>query len=297
MLYDSLHDKIVPLGPGAIIYPAHGAGSACGGSISNREESTISIEAAQNKMLMIGDKRAFVEAKVKEVIEKPFYFSTMEELNLRGQPILGHLPQPPPLSPKEFEGLMGSHVVLDVRAPTAFATAHVRGSINIPQEVMPNYAGWIIGYDRPLLLVLDQNEDIQKTVRELIRIGYDRIGGYLRDGLEGWTKAGRPISAFPAIDPRSLHQRIANEDVFILDVRMKKEWEESRIDGAKHIFVGYLNEHLDQVPSDRPVAVMCSSGLRGSLGASILQGHGYDNMINVLGGMGGWKKAGLPTSK
>jgi hydroxyacylglutathione hydrolase len=299
MLFDSLHHKLLTLGTGTIIYPAHGAGSACGGSISNREESTIGLEISQNKALEITDKENFVAMKRQEKIERPFYFSTMEEINLRGPPVLGHLPRPPSLSPDEFGELASDRcVVLDVRVPTSFASAHIEGALSIPMEVMPNYAGWMIGYDRPLLLVMDENGDVQKVVSELVRIGYTDIAGYLRDGMEGWTKAGQPAASFPAITAQELNaRREAGEDIFILDVRMNKEWSGERVQGATHIFIGYLEKQLEEVPRDRPVAVMCSSGLRGSLGASVLQRNGYCCPINVLGGMGGWKKAGLPVSK
>lgn len=294
-LFDSLHTKLIPLGPEVMIYPAHGAGSPCGGSISNREESTIGLELVQNHALKLADRESFVAMKLDERMEKPYYFTKMEEVNLQGQPILGRLPQPPSLSPKEFRDLAGDgRIVLDVRIPTAFATAHVQGAISIPTEVLPNYAGWMLGYDRPILLVLDENRDIQKLTAELIRIGYDRIDGYLRDGMEGWTKAGQPIASFPAITGLELHGRLeAGEDIFILDVRTNKEWVSGRIEGAVHIFAGYLAKRMGEVPRDRPVAVMCSSGLRGSLGASLLQNEGYDMMFNVLGGTSGWRKAGL----
>jgi hydroxyacylglutathione hydrolase len=295
-LFDSLHSKLIPLGPGTIVYPAHGAGSPCGGSISNREESTIGIEMLQNRVLKIPDKKGFVTMKLAEKMEKPYYFSKMEEVNLQGQPVLGCLPQPPSLSPKEFLELAGEgRVILDVRSPTAFATAHAPGAISIPTEVLPNYAGWILGYDRPLLLVLDENRDIQRVVAELVRIGYERIDGYLRDSMESWTKAGLPIASFPAITGLELHERLAaGEDIFVLDVRTSKERADGWIEGSVHIFAGYLGKRIDEVPRDRPVAVMCSSGLRGSLGASLLQNQGYEQMLNVLGGLGGWKKAGLP---
>ncbi len=298
-LFDSLHTKLIPLGPGVIIYPAHGAGSPCGGSISNREESTIGLELVQNHALKLTDQESFVAMKLGEKMEKPYYFTKMEEINIQGQPILGRLPQPPSLSPKGFKDLAGDgRIVLDVRIPTAFATAHALGAISIPTEVLPNYVGWMLGYDRPLLLVLDENRDIQKVTAELIRIGYDRIDGYLRDGMEGWTKAAQPIASFPAITGLELHDRLAaGEDIFVLDVRTNKEWVDGRVEGAVHIFAGYLPKRMSEVPRDRPVAVMCSSGLRGSLGASLLQNDGFDLMFNVLGGMNGWKNAGLPVVK
>jgi hydroxyacylglutathione hydrolase len=276
-----------------IIFPAHGAGSACGGSISNREDSTIGVEEKQNKMLQM-DREEFMSVKRREKIEKPFYFLTMEKMNLIGQPILGRLPQPPPLDPEEFASLSGSHAILDIRNPPAFAAAHIKNSLSVPLEVLASYAGWVLRYDLPLLLVLNGNSDCQGVVRELIRIGFDRIDGYLRDGMEGWTKSGMPISSFPVIDSRELNAHLLDGRASVLDVRMQKEWDSGRIEGAQHIFVGHLYKRLDEVPRDRLVAVICSSGLRGSLGASILQNEGFDNAVNVLGGMSGWKKASLP---
>jgi hydroxyacylglutathione hydrolase len=231
--------------------------------------------------------------KKKERIEKPFYFATMERMNLEGQPILGRVPQPPPLSPKEFADRSDSHVILDVRTPPAFATAHIQNSINIPLEILASYAGWVLRYDLPILLV-GSTEEREGAVRELIRVGFDNIDGYLWEGMEGWTKSGMPIRSFPAIDANELNHRISDGSIVVLDVRMDKEWNEGRIKDSQHIMVGYLYKRLDEVPKDRAVAIMCSSGLRGSLGASILQNEGFENPVNVLGGIGGWKKAGYP---
>ena len=164
--------------------------------------------------------------------------------------------------------------------------------------MLPNYAGWMLGYDRPILLVMDENRDIQKVVAELVRIGYDGIDGYLRDGMEGWTKAGLPIASFPAITGLELHDRLeAGREHLHPRCAHEQGVGRGADRGAVHIFAGYLAKRMDEVPRDRPVAVMCSSGLRGSLGASLLQNQGYDQMFNVLGGMGGWKKAGLPVVK
>jgi hydroxyacylglutathione hydrolase len=295
MLFDSLHNKLLPLGEGTIIYPAHGSGSACGGSISDREESTIGLEMVQNKALRIARKEEFVAMKMEEVLEKPYYFSRMEEINLAGQPVLGRVPRPAFLSPNELTRFHeAGATVLDVRAPSSFAGGHVPGSIGIPREVLPNYAGWILEYDRPLLLVTDGPEEVDAVVRALVRIGYDDIAGYLGGGVEVWARNGLPVRSFPSVTPAELHDLMSRgKDVHVLDVRTEKEWRTGRIERSQHIFAGYLKNRIGEVPGDRTVAVMCSSGLRGSLGAGILQDAGYD-VVNVLGGIGGWNKAGLP---
>lgn len=295
LLFDSLHNKILRLGEGTIIYPAHGAGSACGGSISDREESTIGLEMVQNKALHLERKEDFVAMKTGEVMEKPYYFTRMEEVNLAGQPVLGSLPHPPALSPGEFErSARSGAAVLDVRAPTSFAGGHVPGSISIPLEVLPNYAGWMLGYDRPLLLVTDGPGELDRVVRMLVRIGYDDLAGHLAGGVEGWAKSGLPVSSFPSVTPMELHRMLSRgEDILVLDVRTEKERRAGWVEGSLHIFAGYLKYRMGEVPGGRRVAVMCSSGMRGSLGAGLLQDAGHD-VLNVLGGMGGWMKAGLP---
>ncbi len=298
MLFDSIHGKLLPLGESTIIYPAHGAGSPCGGSISDREESTIGLELAQNKALRIGRREDFVRMKLEEVLEKPYYFARMEDVNLVGQPILGRLPRPPALAPGELSRFTeAGAVLLDVRAPSSFAGGHVPGSINIPREVLPNYAGWVLEYDRPVLLITDGPEVLDAIVRMLVRIGYDDIAGYLGGGVEAWAKAGLPLRSFPSIAPAELNAMLEKgEDVHVLDVRTEKEWNSGRIEGSQHVFVGYLKGRTDEVPRGRKVAVMCSSGLRGSLAAGMLHDHGFD-VLNVLGGTGGWAKAGLPLVK
>lgn len=290
--YDSLFGKLLPLGDGAIIFPAHGAGSPCGGSIGTREESTIGLEKAQNHALRVKSKEEFVAMKKDEVIEKPFYFSHMEEVNLEGQPLLGHLPTVPPVSPQDLWSRRDESIILDIRAPASYASAQIPGSLNIPLEILPNYAGWTLPYGRPILLVAEEPGQLDPAVRALVRIGYDQLTGHLDGGMEAWFKTALPITRFEATTAKEFSDR--KNDMFLLDIRMEKEWREVRAEGAQHIFVGYLGGRLSEVPRGREIGILCSSGLRGSLAASILKNNGYEP-VNLLGGMGGWQKAGLPT--
>jgi hydroxyacylglutathione hydrolase len=196
---------------------------------------------------------------------------------------------------KEFqERAERGAMVLDVRSPTSFAGGHLPGSLSIPQEVLPNYAGWVLEYGRDILLVTDGPDDVEEIVRILVRIGLDNIVGHLTDSVEGWAKAGLEVRGFPSITPRELYRSLTQgEDLTILDVRTEREWRAERLERSIHIFAGYLKRDMEKVPRDRPVAVLCSSGLRGSLGSSILQDRGYE-VLNVIGGTGGWKKSGLP---
>lgn len=289
--YESLFGGVLPLGDRTIIFPAHGAGSPCGGDIGTREDSTIGLERAQNHALKVGGKEEFVALKRREAFEKPPYFERMEEINLKGQPVLGHLPRAPPVPPAEA-GEKGG-VMLDIRSPPAFAGSHIPGSLSIPLEILSHYGGWVLPYGRSIMLVVEDAGSLDEAVRALVRIGHDDIVGHVRDGMDGWYKAGLPTARFDAITARELHERAGREDLTFLDIRMEKEWKEGHVENALHIFVGYLEARIEEVPPDRPVAVLCSSGQRGSLAASILEAHGR-TPINLLGGMGGWRKAGLP---
>jgi len=290
--YDSLFHRLLPLGDRTIILPAHGAGSACGSAIGTREDSTIGLERAQNPALMVSGKEEFIALKRREAFEMPPYFCRMEDVNLRGQPVLGHLPRVPPMAPAEV-GARRDLVLVDIRSPPAFAASHIAGSVSLPQEILPHYSGWVLPYGRPLVLVAEATAQLDSAVRALVRVGYDDIVGHVREGMAGWYNAGLPTAHFDALTATELHERSRREAFFFLDIRLEKEWREGHVEGAHHIFVGHLPSRIEEVPADRPVAVLCSTGQRGSLAASILKAHGREP-INLLGGMGGWSQAGLP---
>ena len=301
-LYDSLLNKILPLGDGVILCPAHGAGSVCGGAISEREWSTLGLEHRQNPLLQ-KKREEFIRFKVAERLERPPYFRKMEEYNLAGPPLLVNLPDPPALSPSEFKKHIeqGAQVV-DVRMPSAFGGSHIKCSYSIWMEGLSVYSGWLLSYGKPILLVLGNRKQLETAVSYLIRLGYDLIDGYLCEGaeacgLESWYTAAHPIEHFGLLSIQELKERLNDShNLIVLDVRTDEEWREGHIEGASHIYVGHLEEQLDMIPDDCPVAVVCSVGNRGSLAASILRRAGHENVFNVLGGMMAWNKAGYKTS-
>jgi hydroxyacylglutathione hydrolase len=297
-LYDSIINKLLPLGDGVILCPAHGAGSVCGLHIANRDESTIGIERVQNPVLQIKDKGEFVKYKLAEKPERPHYFSQMEKLNLKGPPLLGCLPLPAPLTPTEFKREMEEGaVVVDTSEPTAFGGAHIRGAYSIWLEGLPVFGGWMLPYDRPILLVLEDQSHLERAVRYLIRAGYDRIAGYLRDGTEGWYNAGLPTESLPLLSVHQLKGMLdRGEELLVLDTRGQDEWDSGHIAGSLHVYVGYLEQRLGEVPKDKPIAVICNVGHRAGLGASILLRLGYPNVYNVLGSVKAWIAAGFPVT-
>ena len=295
-LYNSICDKLLPLGDGVILCPAHSAGSVCGLNIADRDESTLGIERVQNPVLQIKDRDDFVSYKLAEQPELPPYFRQMEKLNLAGPPVLGCLPQPPPLTPADVrEEMERGAVVVDTSAPAAFGGAHIKGAYSIWLEGLPLFAGWVLPYDKPLLLVLEDPAHLETAVRYLIRAGYDRISGYLKGGIEGWYNGGYPIESLPLLSVHELKEKTnRGEGLTVLDVRGQTEWETGHIRGALHIYVGHLEQRLAEIPQDKPVAVYCTVGHRAGLGASILLRNGFSRVYNVLGSIQAWVTAGYP---
>jgi len=297
-LYDSIFNKLLPLGDGVILYPAHGGGSVCGLHIANRDESTIGIERIQNPVLQTKNKNEFVKYKLAEKPEMPHYFRQMEKLNLEGPPLLGCLPLPSPLTPTEFgQNIDKGAVVVDTSEPAAFGGAHIKGAYSIWLEGLPVFGGWVLLHDKPILLVLEDQSHLERAVRYLIRAGYDRIIGYLRDGTEGWYNAGFPTESLPLLSVQQLKSMLERrEELVVLDTRGQDEWELGHIAGSLHIYVGYLEQRLAEVPKDKPIAVICNVGHRAGLGASMLLRASYQSVYNVLGSVKAWVAAGFPVT-
>jgi len=298
-LYDSIFKKILPLGDEVILHPAHGAGSVCGGAISEREHSTLGLERHQNPALQKTDKDDFIRYKTQEKMEFPPYFKMMEKYNLEGPPLLYELPVPELLSPEEFsEEMKGSAVVLDTRMPHSFGGAHIKGSLSIWLEGLPSFAGWVLPYDKKILLVTEEQEQLETAVRYLVRLGYDNVAGFLNGGIGAWYIDAQPVDGFNLISVHDLKDRLEKgETMFILDVRSDEEWEEGHIQDATHIYVGHLEENLDKIPGDCRIIVYCGTGRRSNIAASILKKHGYNRIYNVLGSMTAWKSAGYEVVK
>jgi len=296
-LYDSIFNKLLPLGEGVILCPGHGAGSVCGLNVGSRDESTLGTERIQNPILQIKNKNDFIKHKVAEQAERPPYFRQMEKYNLEGPPLLGCMPLPVPLNPIEFRREMEKGVVVvDTSEPAAFGGAHIKGAYSIWLEGLPAFAGWFLSYDKPTLLVLEDQCHLERAVRYLIRVGYDRLIGYLRGGTEGWYNAGLPTENLPLLSVHQLKDKIdRGEELIVLDARGQDEWNSGHIEGALHIYVGHLEQRLAEVPRDKPIAVICNVGHRAGLGASILLRAGYQQVYNVLGSVKAWKAAGFPT--
>jgi hydroxyacylglutathione hydrolase len=293
LLYESIFHKLLPLGDGVIVAPAHGSGSACGTAIAERPWTTIGLERAHNRWLQCRTKDDFVQHAAR-MLDYPPYFRMMEKLNLEGAPLLCTVRQPAALSAKEFAAGAKDVTVLDTRWELGFNSAHVPGAISIWEMGLSGWAGWFVTYDKPILLVGDSS-DVSPVVRVLSRLGFDRIEGFLAGGMISWHSAGLPSQRIPTVTVQELCRLLDDGTAaWILDVRSLAEVEQQAVPGAQHIHLSHLLEAMGQVPRDRPVSIFCGSGVRSTVAASLLQRAAYDNVSVVLGGLSAWSSVRCP---
>jgi len=210
------------------------------------------------------------------------------------------MPLPVPLNPADFRSEMqkGEMIVIDTSAPAAFGGAHIKNSLNLALPIFPHYAGWVLPPDKSILLVLEDTCHLDGVSRHLVRLGYDNVVGYLKGGVENWYSMGLPVEHLPVLSVQELRLLIESRSpITVLDVRTQSEWEQGHIEGAIHKFVGHVGEGMEEIPADRPVAVLCNIGNRASLAASVLLQQDSRDVYNVLGSMRAWTAAGYPVAK
>jgi hydroxyacylglutathione hydrolase len=197
-----------------------------------------------------------------------------------------------------FERLIDQGMlVVDTRSSAAFGEGHIPGAVNIGlSDNFVTWIGWLIPHDRPLLFVLEADQNYPEVVRRLYRIGHERIEGYLEGGMLSWQRAEMPIASLPQLSVEALKKkREAGEIENIIDVRLSREWEAGHIPGAVHLFLGDVEKEIDRLSPSSSTAVICGSGDRSSIGASLLKRNRFQTVYNVAGGMTAWKNAGYPT--
>lgn len=296
LLFDSLR-KIEALGDQAVIYPAHGAGSVCGDSMAAREVSTIGYEKLNNQRLRITEREAFIEAKLAEHHDVPPYFEFMERGNLVGAKAVPASLLPPPLSGEQLAQMDDHAVIVDVRSPSAFLGAHLPGSLCLPEDMISAFAGWFLHPDDEIVLVADDANQAERATRHLARIGYDRVCGHLGPNLASWAASGGDFNTVPVLDADQVNERVKNppQDWTLLDVRGAEEVRAARIEASTHIYLGDLRQTADQLDDDRAYTVMCGSGARATIAASLLLRSGIERVDLFLGSLGAWKQEGFAT--
>jgi hydroxyacylglutathione hydrolase len=276
------------------VWPAHGAGSACGKALGAIPSSTVGYEKMFNAALSYDDEDKFIKVLLDGQPEPPKYFAKMKQLNKKERQVLEELPQPQKLDVEQLkEKLDGGATVVDVRAANDFATRHIPGTINIPEnKSFTTWAGWLLEYDQPFYLITNEKTACQ-AVRDLISIGLDNLGGYFEPTvIEQWPE--QPLQSYEITTPQAVAERVVNGEITVLDVRADNEWAEGHLPEAKHLMLGYLPNRFEEVPTDKPIVVQCRSGARSAIGASILQAKGVSQVMNLAGGYQAWAAAGLP---
>ena len=298
-LYNSLFEKLLPLGDHVLVYPAHGAGSVCGHSITGQEPTTIGYEKKTNPYLQLS-MESFVEKVSNEELVVPRYFRQMEEYNQNGPPLFSELLYPKPLSLAAFneEILEPIVMIMDTRMPYAFAGSHIPNSLSMWLGGTSVYPGWLLDTKQYIVFILERPPDINIVAPRLRRLGFDNLCGFLCGGMNEWQEAGNPITSTGTMSVLDLKNKLEKKEVVVLDVREPNEWKEDGIiNGAKCIHFTDLPNKMGSLPKDKPIAATCSVGNRASTAASILEKAGYKNVSNVLGGMTAWTNLGYPTRK
>ena len=281
------------------IYPAHGEGSLCGKGMSSKPNSTIGFEMAHNPVMQLSFEE-FEAVMKREFPERPRSFSHIINTNLKGAPLLERCPITRDLSPLQVNRLIEQGaVILDTRDTAAFGGAHIPGSINIGfAHNSANWIGMVIEPDAELVLVVTSTEAYDEMTRQLHRIGYDNIIGYLYGGIAAWQESGLPIGQLWQISAQSLFQKLQSGSYdYFFDVRTPSEWAAGRIEQAVHLPLNKLLTEIPDIPRDKEVIVTCGVGYRGNIAASYLQRHGFTHVHSLAGGIKAWINAGYPVTK
>lgn len=293
LLHGSLFEKLLPLGDQCLVYPAHGAGSICGAGLSRRRFSTIGYERMHNRSLL-EDRDAFIHARLGEHHYHPPYFRMMEVYNQHGAPVFAHLPVPAPVDPPSLEEALGQGAQLvDTRPAEAFAGTHVPASLAIPADMLATWAGWLLDYDRDVYLIVDHVRELDDVVRMLYRLGFDRIRGYLRNGLRAWVASGRDFLTLPVVHARELPVRGHSLQNVLLDVRSATEYAAGHVPGSRHWYAGEITDKFYGWSDDTRITTYCESGRRAVIAAAALRRVGYQNVEVCLGSMQAYRALGL----
>jgi len=293
--YHSLRTRLGKFSDYVEIYPAHGAGSLCGAGISAKPSSTLGFERLTNPFLQL-DFDKFREQLSANTPHRPINFTHIINTNMRGQQPVHKLPginEYNPLTCKKFLSESPDNIIIDLREATAFGGAHIPGSFNI--GMAPNSALWVGNVVKPesrILLLANNHQDIEQAVTMFRRVGYDNIQGYII-GLNGWIMAAEETGFLPQISVHSLHSVLRKySNHLVLDVRNDQEWLTGHIDQARHLPLPQLINQGLNCELDQHISVICLSGYRSNIAASMLKQRGFKNVYSVIGGMSTWKTAG-----
>ncbi len=298
-LYDSLRNRIMPLPDHLIVYPNHGAGSACGKKMSQETTDTLGNQKKNNYALRPDMTREeFIEELLEGLTAPPGYFPKNVVMNIQGYESLDDVMDraEQPLDAEAFELVANESraLILDTRTDADFSKGFIPNSVNIGLE--GNFAPWvgemIPDIKQEILLVTDPGDEEEAIIR-LSRVGYDHVIGYLKGGFETWTKANKEIDSSERMQPEAFTKAFEKGEYQLFDVRKKSEFDSQHIKGAHNVPLNEINQHLAQFPKEKPFALHCEGGYRSMIAASILKQRGFDNFIDVEGGFEDLKETSI----
>lgn len=295
LLFDSLRNKIMPFADDVIVYPAHGAGSACGKNLSKETFGTLGEQKQTNYALRADMTREeFIKEVTDGLLPPPAYFPMNVKLNKEGyQNVEEIIEKNKALTPEEFELLANEidALILDVRHQDDFSKGHIPGSIFIGLD--GGFAPWvgalILDYKQPILLVAPEGRE-QEAITRLSRVGYDQTVGYLQGSFDAWRKAGKEFDTLASITPQELEQKLQTQKLPVFDVRKPGEYQSEHLEIAESTPLDFLNDHLTSFPSNEAFYIHCAGGYRSVIAASILKARGIHNLVDVKKGFSGLKE-------
>lgn len=300
-LYRTLYDYYLKLDDYVSIYPGHGAGSSCGADIGDRLSSTIGYERRTNSFLKFPDIHSFREFVIGDAPPVPWHYPELKQINTAGPAIMDRLPEIPALLPADFRKVMreANVTTIDTRSMLAFGGGHVPGAINIgDRPELSTWAGQMFALDQRLLLIVDDDKDVERIQRLIVRTGHSNFAGYLTGGMKAWDVAGLPLDSVQQVTVTQLRELlISRNDLIILDVRAPGEWKSGHIPGAEHYFVAEMRDRISGLDKDGHYATYCASGYRASLASSLMQAQGFSDVSNVPGSFSAWRAAGFDIEK
>ena len=296
LLYESLHEKLARLPDDTLVYPAHGAGSLCGKSLSTDTVSTIGIQRAYNYALAPMSRERFIETVTADLPDAPAYFTYDAVLNARERPTLEQTLERE-LQPLTLELALELQAdgaqLLDTRDGAKFEGAHLKGSVNV--GLGGSYATWcgtILDPERPIVLIAEPGRELEAATR-LGRIAFDTVAGYLAGGMESLTGEPELIDRIERITAGSLAEQLATPaPPLLIDVRAPGEWEQERIDASVNVPLSRFPERLETLPRERAIVVHCASGYRSAIAAGLLRRDGFPQVADLVGGMAAWVSRG-----
>jgi len=302
-MFRSIREVILPHEDFVGVYPTHGAGSLCSTGIASTPWSTVGFERRHNPMVQPSDVDRFARLLLRDQPAYPRYFARMRPTNQAGPRLLGgHPSEPRPMAVKDVRSALKQDAVLvDLRSPAAHSMAHVPGSVSIPSgSSFGTWLGWVVEPDRPLVLMLDSPADWDDAARQAMRVGYETLLGHVRGGFASWTESGAPVESGGRLTVDQLASRLDRggpDAPLVVDVRQVTEYASGHVPAALHIGAGSLQDRLEDLPRDRPIATICASGYRSSVAASLLRAAGFSDVSWVADGLPAWSAHGHPVER